>query len=688
MSASARGRSERIAVCARAVCAAGAALLLALTGCTAEPAPSAVSVDLPHVAQARVGVAGWTLAEPAEVSSVAAQVGDAASGSIAVTIDSASEQEAVALSQTVTVSASTSYRLSAMVRVLSSSAVAVPASIQVGEAVLDLPDLNAAWQRVTLEVETDADQTTLDVELVVDGIVSGLGIDDVQLTPVAGGSDLIDDGGFETITTDAGIRNETLILDQATAAFAIASSSSFDWTVTDTAGAVVDSGQDVEAASLTAVSLAAVTQGYYTVTVTTSGGDAWETPFIVIDTGGQGIQADARFGVGTHVERDPYVGTIDAALDSAQALGFAAIRNDVTWSKNETTAGTYTWGTDFVDAFDQLGARGMTLLPVVGYNNKLYDDNETVSSATGLAAYAAYAAAVVERFDTDQIEVYNEFNHNSQSNNSCGQTADCYLPLLKAAYQAVKAADPSVEVVAGATALYAGDWFTQLWSLGGLDYADVMSFHPYEVADSSPTLGDPDLLKQIVQNAQTDMDAYADGQATPAISVTEIGWSTKTGGAGLDQQGGALVRTTVAALAGGATSVYWYDLVNDEADAADHEGNFGIFFQQVDGVAAYPPKPAAMARAVLAAKITGLELSAVESFTDDFTSVAFGQDDPVRVAWSANGSYQAVYTASGTVTVTTSAGVVTQVEPVDGVVTVPLTSEPVFVEGATGVAAS
>jgi len=672
----------------RSLVAAAIVGVLLLSGCSWFGADTTVP-ELPHVGVARAEMPGWTQAEPTQLASVAAQVGNAADGALAMSVDSRRTESVAALSQTVAVSPSTSYELTAAVRVLSTTPIDVPASLVAGSAELDLPELTSDWTPVTLTVETAADQNSLTVDLVVDDVVTGLGIDSVRLVASSGGDNLITNGDFETVVTDVGIRNTSLVLDQATAAFAIASpSSSFSWTVTDSNGTVVGSGQDIEAAPLTAVSLASIGQGYYTAEVTTSGGETWRTPFIIIDAGGEGLQKDVRFSVGAHVERDPYIGTIVAALDSAAALGFGEIRNDVTWSRNETVPGQYDWFADYARAFDQMDALDIDLLAIAAYNNKLYDNGKTVSSPKGLAAYAAYAAAITERFGAESIEVYNEFNHSSQSNNRCGKSADCYLPLLEATHDAVKAVDPSTLIVAGSTALYDGAWFKQLWSLGGLQYADSMSFHPYEVADSSPTLGNPDLMMQIVENAQTDMDAYANGEPTPAIWITEIGWSTKVGGAGLEQQGNALVRTTIAALAGGAASVYWYDLINDEPDPADHEGNFGLFYQQLDGVAAYPPKPGAMARAVLGAEITGRELSSVDSATGEFTSVAFGTEgDEVQVAWSGAGSYEAKYEAAGVVTVTGTNGTVTEIEPIDGVATITLSDQPVFISGATGVAA-
>lgn len=681
-----RAANGRPAVRRHSFAALALVTILALSGCTWLS--TVTTVELPHVGVARVGIPGWDQAAPTELASVAAQVGDAADGAVSMAVDSALSQEVAALNQTVAVLPSTTYELTAKVRVLSQTAIDVPAALVAGTERLTLPSLNATWTPVSLRVQTAADQTSMPVQLLVNGVVSGLGIDSVSLVADGEETDLIANGGFETVETEDGIRNATLVLDEATAAFAVASpAASFDWTVTDSSGAVIGGGEDVEAAPLTAVSLASVEQGYYTVEVTTANGDTWRTPFILIDTGGQGLAKDSRLNVGTHVERDPYVGTIVAAMDSAAALGFGEIRNDVAWSRNETVAGQYDWTADYTQAFDQTSALDIDLLAIVAYNNKLYDKGKTVSSDAGLAGFANYAAAIAQRFGAEGIEVYNEFNHNSQSNNACGKGAECYLPILEATYDAVKAASPSTLVVAGSTALYDGEWLKQLWSLGGMNYADAMSFHPYEVADSSPTLGNPDLLLQITQNAQTDLTAFADGQPTPAIWVTEIGWSTKTTGAGLEQQGDALIRTTISALAGGAASVYWYDLLNDEPDPQDHEGNFGLFYQQVNGVAAYPPKPGAMARAVLGSQISGLELNSVDSATGEFTSVSFGAGDAqVQVAWSGSGGYEARYAAGGTVTVTSADGTVAAIEPTDGVATVSLTDKPVFISGVTGVA--
>lgn len=64
-----------------------------------------------------------------------------------------------------------------------------------------------------------------------------------------------------------------------------------------------------------------------------------------------------------------------------------------------------------------------------------------------------------------------------------------YVALLKGAYSEIKAADPSSRVLGFCTTGDLGgnvaDFFRQAYALGGLSYADIVSFHPYD----APELG-------------------------------------------------------------------------------------------------------------------------------------------------------------------------------------------------------
>lgn len=97
-------------------------------------------------------------------------------------------------------------------------------------------------------------------------------------------------------------------------------------------------------------------------------------------------------------------------------------------------------------------------------------------------AYAAYAAYIAKQPYVDTIELFNEWNHSGFS--PADQSADGYLEYCKAAYPAIKAAakeaGKDIHVLAGGTAGFAANWLERFIRLGGLNYCDGLSYHPYQ----------------------------------------------------------------------------------------------------------------------------------------------------------------------------------------------------------------
>src|SRR5690606_28666747 len=123
-------------------------------------------------------------------------------------------------------------------------------------------------------------------------------------------------------------------------------------------------------------------------------------------------------------------------------------------------------------------------LLTIAYRSIHHDDNLTPSTPEGHAAFAAYASKVLEHYGdvTNEIEVYNEFNH-TFNDGLCGRTADCYLPLLIATHDKVKEDHPDAVVVGPATAGIDIAWLNRLIELGGLDDLDAVSAHRYTYPD-------------------------------------------------------------------------------------------------------------------------------------------------------------------------------------------------------------
>ena len=363
----------------------------------------------------------------------------------------------------------------------------------------------------------------------------------------------------------------------------------------------------------------------------------------------------------------------EGGVEQAAELGYGTVRYTVPWRNMEAEAGSYKTVKGFQARVNIAHARGMEVLAIAPSRNPLYDDGRTPSSSEGIAALAAVTAHVVKKYGVDAIEVYNEFNHEPFNNGACGLDAECYLQMLSAVSDAVRAADPDTPIVAGATAQYDGAWFNELWSLGGLQYANAESFHPYSIYFA------PEEIEGIVQNASEIAGQYG---TPPEVWISEMGWTTEEGGFSPQLQAEMLIRGQVSALAAGAGRVFWYDLVDDDPEGKTHEGAFGLFRQRIDGVAALVPKPAAVAQAVLTSEIGGLPYTGSEDRGAGVTTKVFGEGaEAVRVVWSPGGSGTVAFNASGPVRVVSATGQVSGLQGSGGSVSLDVTSSPVFITG-------
>ncbi|MGM7698602.1 glycosyl hydrolase [Microbacterium sp. A84] len=633
---------------------------------TPTPVPTPATIEPAAISQG--AVANWSLASRASLAGVLPRVGDAAEGEISISIDAPVVAEAAtALASTIAVTPATEYTLTAMVRVPSEDLVEVPAEVRVGTTTLPMPELNADWQEITTTYTTGAAESSVDLSVVVTEPVRGLAVDSVSLVD-EDGADVILNGSFEAVDAPFGIRNDSLILQQRTATLAVKlAAGDAMWSAKAADGSEVAAGIVSITDQLSPVRLEGLGQGYYQVTVTDATGGNITAPVGIIDMPTFYVPTDTRFGTHVHAAKE----LARDATPSAAALGLGIIRLGDNWQVTEPAPGEFHWNEPFAQAMGEATVNGMDKMIVVGRTNKAYDGGMPPSSGGALEAYSRYSAALVEHYDLQAIEVYNEWNIPS-FNKGC-RTGGCYEPVLRAGYEGAKSVDPNIPVIGGVTGNFDRGFFQQLWNAGGINSLDAISFHPYQ------TMAYAEHLAGLVDEARADMSGHG---AEKPVWITELGWSSKTGDVSLEEQGEMLVRSEITALADGVERYFWYDLVNDKTDRADHEGNFGLFTQRVDGLAAYPPKPSGYTQALLIAKLAGATYTEPDETPGVYSHMFSGAgSEELHFAWSTAGDATAEYSASGTITATNTRGEVATYEPVDGIVSVPVSSTPVIIAG-------
>ncbi len=246
-----------------------------------------------------------------------------------------------------------------------------------------------------------------------------------------------------------------------------------------------------------------------------------------------------------------------------------------------------------------------------------------------VAEYAEFAGWMAERYDGDGLsdapgsprvaawQIWNEPNDVNQwplINGSEAARRLRYGQLVVAAYDAIKAADPSATVVLGGVYIFDGGHGDGLDFLNGTNGAlrqvpaaktkfDVFGIHPYmpTIAPDAPGQYSTVVLEGRLLNARNWLTNDI-GRATAPIWITEIGWCTPPGSGGCPQvsdldQARYLIRALVIAQQYGIQHTNWLQL--EDAFDGGHPFSGSAVVNNLSNNT-YSPKPAYLAYQTLA----------------------------------------------------------------------------------------
>jgi methionine-rich copper-binding protein CopC len=469
--------------------------------------------------------------------------------------------------------------------------------------------------------------------------------------------------------------------------------STMSWTVRDAAGTEVARGSATAASLNGRLALAISTPGWYQVDLRAFAADGSEkmggTDFAVLGQHDFSTSTDTRIGVASGLG---FSGSGNPGNDAVPLLatgGISTARDEAFWASAETTPGVIQFPQKVLDYKAALDANHVDFLNILDYGNPLYYPNEAPSTEPQRQAFARYAVAAVDQFGTAHTtyELWNEWNWRDLSG-PAGGTADNYVALLKTTSAAVRAKHPDVKLTGPSLAVISDwqAWFTRFADLGGLDYVDAVTIHPYVLPN------DPETSVAYINTIKAIMAAH--GSSKP-IYITEQGWATGTSSLAVSEpvQARDLVRGQLLSYAAGVARYSSYNFMDSGTDPVNVEHRFGLVRNRLDTRGALVPKPAYVATAVLARAIDQLPLIGETTFGAGGHDVAFnaGGGASVHAVWSTTpGLVSAAAPAGSTVQVTNLYGATsTLTADAGGHVWVSTGLDPVYLRGAiSGVATS
>ncbi len=430
---------------------------------------------------------------------------------------------------------------------------------------------------------------------------------------------------------------------------------------------------------------------------------AWEPPGGGVakgcdDSWSYGRPLADGLGLSTHVGW----GTSDDAVDQREAelaewpgLGVRLARRDLYWSSVEPERGSFDFeGTDLL--LDSVEGAGAELLGLLVYGNTwaCSDCEDSKYPPDDPADYAAYAAALVERYEgrVDRWEIWNEPNAGLRFWKP-EEDPEAYAALTLAAVRAIHAVDAQAEVALGG--LF---WPDLIFGTPGpefldavlsaepelVDELDAVAWHPYRYPFSAPEERNEFQDSLLDESCALREQLRAHGGERLDTWITELGWHTAPDalyeGVNEEDQAAFLVRSAVLSWASGSSVYLWYTFQDGGTSDSDQEARFGLYNH--DGT----PKQAAQAFSVLARAVGedpggSIEDRSVPLGLDESTYAYLlsGEETDLWILWTTEGSGEVTLPAWTEASVLTLEGEESTLDPEREAVTVTVDGDPAFV---------
>lgn len=364
----------------------------------------------------------------------------------------------------------------------------------------------------------------------------------------------------------------------------------------------------------------------------------------------------------------------DSIFEALSNSGAEYFRIDMNWENVETAVGTYNFPEYYARMFASAQKYGMKPLVIVAYKNALYgnvDSNSFFSDTDAVAAYAAFAAKIVEKYAgyIDAVEIYNEPNY-------LNVPAADYAKMLKESYNAIKQVNSAVKVVGGVTSLADSNYISSIIDNGAGAYMDIVSVHPYvyNTSDITP--------EGIVDDIADVRATLIEKNCNKPIWITEINWPTNDTEYGYTEAEQAEYLTRAMLALQGANSVekvFVYTAIDNDTGSDDTEKVFGIF-KSANYTTANAAKLSYVALSQFANATYGMNADGAVNLGNNVKAYSYSNGkNSITAVWSTGSTTTVNWNVSDNVKIYDIYGNLMYVSSDNGVAQIEVGSAPVYV---------
>ncbi len=247
---------------------------------------------------------------------------------------------------------------------------------------------------------------------------------------------------------------------------------------------------------------------------------------------------NSKMGVHTRLTDEAEPWKIKRTLEMVREMGAPWIVEYFPWAYYEPQPGQFSWGhPDLV--IDHANRQGLTVIARLGFAPdwaRPADSTPLLLPEENYEAFGHYAAAFVKRYagKVGYVIIWNEPNLTLEWGYR-PVDPESYVKMLQVVYPMIKAANPDVQVLAGALAPTlappGSEWgmndliyLQRMYDAGAADFFDVLSVHAYGWYSDPDEPADPDVINfRRTQLLHEIMQRNGDGDKQ--LMITEGGWN-------------------------------------------------------------------------------------------------------------------------------------------------------------------
>lgn len=253
-----------------------------------------------------------------------------------------------------------------------------------------------------------------------------------------------------------------------------------------------------------------------------------------------GVSAGSPWGIMSHPLWSKNPRDLEMEVKSTKEAGMRYFRTDFGFGGIAKAGDRYDFSR-YDELVEKLNAAGIEILPVLqGYDWEVQRSRpDAVPLYKHPETWRKFIRAVAEHYK-GRIHAYEIWNEQDGGFWKPSPNAAQYVPLLKIAYQEIKAVDPDARVIVGGLCGWNSDYMRDIYSHGGKGFFDAVAVHPYGWGpDASPaTTAAFNTFKQVMAE---------NGDSGKELWLTEFGTSTFRSSL-LDQQKDVILRAIELAM--------------------------------------------------------------------------------------------------------------------------------------------